>query len=195
MNPRTLLLAAAFLAAPAAAQQPPPGASPAKVPAAISPEAAGAEEPAAAPDPAKAKRAAEQIARIRDAVKQATARAEAARAAKDVVKLNCVNEKLAQMRSFLKGAERSEAALAGATARAADEELEKIRFARARAEALRGECDRCQANLAYAVDDRTRIEVQAPPGLPEPADRAAERERTAPAAPPVVRPRPSSVFQ
>jgi hypothetical protein len=183
---RALLALAALAAAPAAAQQPAPAT---QVP------APAAAVPRGSADQAKA--SAEHLADMRAAAKQVGAQAEAARAEKDVVKLNCVYEKLAQMKAFLRVAEQSDLALAEAIARkdpAAERELSKIGVARAKVDTLRAQAEKCVGQLAYAVEERTRVEVEQPAGLPEPAsDR--EDDRPSAVAPPVARPGPASQFQ
>lgn len=177
------LLAAAAVAAPALAQPAP------------------AAQVSAAPglsDADKAKKSGEDLARMRAAVKAVVDRAEAARLEKDVVKLNCVNERLAQMRAFLKVAEQADLARAEAVARkdpSADGELAKVGVARSKVEALRAESEKCAGQMAYAVEERTTVEMQPPEGLPEPGVEWSAGGRPSPAPPPVVRPTPASPFQ
>lgn len=146
----------------------------------------------------QAKRSAEDLARMRSALKEVTARAEAARAAKDIVKLNCVNERLTQMRSFLKTAEEADRAWATTAARrdpSAAAELAKVGSARSRVEALRAESEACVSLVAFAPEQRTQVEVQVPPDLPEPGVEWGDGVRPVPPPPPVVRPSPASLFQ
>lgn len=144
---------------------------------------------------------ADHLARMRVALKQALARVEDARQEKDVVKLNCVNEKLTQMKALLKVAEQADVALHEAvTARhpAAEAELSKVAIARAKIDALRGQADRCVGQLAFVVEEKTTVEVQAPPDLPgegEGPSGVDARHRGPPfPVPPVVRPPPASPY-
>jgi hypothetical protein len=174
---RALALLAAAAAAPVLAQ-PAPGAR------------------AAAPAPAD--KAAGDVARMREAVKEVAARAESARLEKDVVKLNCVNERLTQMRAFLKLAEQAELARAEAVARkdpSAEGELAKVGVARTKVETLRVESEKCAGKVAFATEERTTVEVQQPQGLPEPGVEWGDGVRPDPAPPPVERPAPASQFQ
>ncbi|HSN90598.1 MAG TPA: hypothetical protein VLS93_05180 [Anaeromyxobacteraceae bacterium] len=183
MIARALALLAAAAAAPALAQ-PAPG--------------AGRPASATAPDADRARRSGEDLARMRAAVKAVTERAEAARSEKDVVKLNCLNERLTQMRAFLRMAEQAEAARAEAAARkvpAADGDLSRVGVARAKVDALRAEAERCEGQVAYAVEDRTTVQTQPPEGLAQPGVEWNQDARPDPATPPVVRPSPASLFQ
>ena len=170
MTVRTLALLAAAVAVPVLAQTGP------RTSASSPPGLSGAE---------KASRSAEDLAWMRAALK-------------DVVKLNCVNERLTQMRAFLKVAEQAERARAEAAARrdpSADVEFAKVDVARTRVETLRAESEKCAGLVAYAVEERTRVEVQEPEALAEPGVEWGESARPAPAPPPVVRPGPASLFQ
>jgi hypothetical protein len=128
-------------------------------------------------------------------------RIEEAREEKDIVKLNCVNEKLTQMKAFLKVAEQADVALNEALATrdaGADAEFSKIAIARTKVDGLRAESEQCIGQLSYVVDQKTTVEVMQPSDLPggggEDLDAVAARgSRTAPLpAPPVVRPPPAS---
>jgi hypothetical protein len=188
-----LLVVAALAAAPAVAQQPAGPRPAAPTPATSAPAVTAV--PAGAAD--KAKASGQQLGRMRAAAKEVVGRAEAARAEKDVVKLNCVNEKLTQIKAFLRVAEQADLALGEAIARkdpAADAELSKIGIAATKVETLRAQSEKCVGQLAYLIEDRTTVEVEQPAGLPEPAsDRAADRPGAT--APPVARPGPASTFQ
>jgi hypothetical protein len=147
----------------------------------------------------KARRSAEDLSGMRSALKDVGARAEAARQAKDVVRLNCVNERLTQIRAFLKVAEQAGRASQEAAARrdpSVDVELAKVEVARSKVDALRAESEKCVGLVAYAAEEeRTKVEVQEPKGLPEPGVEWGVDARPAPAPPPVVRPAPASAFQ
>jgi len=180
---RVLALLAAAAAAPALAQPAP---------------AARESALSGLSDADKAKKSGDDLARIRAAVKVAVDRAEAARLQKDVVKLNCLNERLTQMRAFLKVAEQADLARAEAVVRkdpSADAELAKVGVARSKVEALGAESEKCVGQLAYAVEERTTVEMQPPEGLPEPGVEWSVSGRPSPAPPPVVRPTPASPFQ
>ncbi len=143
-------------------------------------------------DAQKLQKSDENIDRMRVLVKQVTSRLEDARNEKDVVKLNCVNEKLTQMKAFLKVSEQADVSLqelVGRNARnraaseAADAEFHKIGVAKAKVEQLRTDADECVAKLAFVVDNRTTVEVETPRGLP-----SGDVTRREPPPPPVVRP-------
>ena len=170
-------LACALLSTPALAQNAPPAPKAAE----LSPTE-------------RLERSAESLAKMKSAMKQVLSRAEEARNEKDVVKLNCVNEKLTQIKGLLKVAEQADIALHEAVAKqepGADAEYQKISIARTKIEALRSDSEQCIGQLAYIVDEKTTVEVQAPGDLP---DRGNGTERRAP-APPVVRPPPASPFR
>ncbi len=150
-------------------------------------------------DSDKLEASADHLARMKASLKQVLGRVEEARNEKDVVKLNCVNEKLTQIKSLLKVAEQSDLALHEAVSKrdpSADAELSKVAIARAKIDALRGESEQCIGQLAYVVDEKTVVEVQQPPNLPEAGDRQLFGRAGYPgssfAAPPVVRPAPAS---
>jgi hypothetical protein len=85
--------------------------------------------PKGASDSAKREASAEHVSRMKTAVKVVVGRIEEAREEKDIVKLNCVNEKLTQMKAFLKVAEQADVALTEALATGspgADAEFSKI---------------------------------------------------------------------
>jgi hypothetical protein len=166
---------------------------------ASSANAQGAKSQKLPSDSDKLEASADHLARMKAAQKQVLGRVEEARGEKDVVKLNCVNEKLTQMRSLLKVAEQSDLALHAAVSNrdpSADAELAKVAIARAKIDALRGESERCIGQLAYVVDEKTVVEMQQPPNLPEASERQLFGRAGYPgssfAAPPVVRPGPAS---
>jgi hypothetical protein len=196
-----LLVVAALAAAPAVAQQPAGPRPAAPTPATSAPAVTAV--PAGAAD--KAKASGQQLGRMRAAAKEVVGRAEAARAEKDVVKLNCVNEKLTQVKGLIKVAEQADIALHEAlTAKdpAADSEFTKIGIAKSKVDALKGDAEQCIGQLAYIVDEKTTVEVQAPQGLPgQDEDGEARRDgdrHKRPGhhhGPPVHKPRPASRFQ
>lgn len=159
--------------------------------------------PRGASDPAKREASAEHLSRMKTAVKVVIGRIEEAREEKDIVKLNCVNEKLTQMKAFLKVAEQADVALNEALATRnpgadADAEFSKIAIARTKVDGLRAQSEQCIGQLSYVVDEKTTVEVMQPSDLPEDGREdleagAARGARTAHLpAPPVVRPPPAS---
>jgi len=64
-------------------------------------------------------------------------------------------------------------------------------------EGLRNEADQCIGQLAYAVDERTTVEVQQPEGLPQQLQAAGDRGHApafTPPGPPITRPPPASRY-
>jgi hypothetical protein len=109
------------------------------------------------------------IGRMKDSLKLVLGRAEQARSEKDVVKLNCVNEKLAQIKSLIQVAERAEVSLHEAVAKkdgTGDSDSSKIAIARRKVDGLRSDAEQCVGQLAYNVEERTTVEVEAPSSLP-----------------------------
>jgi hypothetical protein len=176
-----LIVAGTLLAGRAVAQTPPPSKAAANL-----------------TDAEKLERSGEHLGRMKTALKQVLGRVEEARNENDVVKLNCVNEKLTQIKALLKVAEQADIALHEAVANkdeGADTEFSKIGIARTKIDGLRGDADQCIGQLAYVVDERTTVEVQAPEGLPT-SDATVRAPPPAPsAATPVVRPRPASPIE
>ena len=179
MNKRTLLaLAGALAVAPAWGQG---KAAPAK------PAASGLS------DQQKLAQSEEHLNRMKQVLKQVIGRLEEARNEKDIVRLNCVNEKLTQIKGLLKVSEQADIALQEAVARrdeAADAEFQKIGIARAKVDQLRAEVEECIGQLAFAVDEKTTVEVELPKDLPE-----GDLTNRQPPAPVVSRPPPASVYQ
>ncbi|HEU4384356.1 MAG TPA: hypothetical protein VFR85_12765 [Anaeromyxobacteraceae bacterium] len=134
----------------------------------------------------------EHIVRMKQVLKEVTARLEEARAEKDIVRLNCVNEKLTQVKGLLKVSEQADIALQEAVARrdeAADAELQKIGIARAKVDQLRAEVEECIGQLAFAVDEKTTVEVEQPKDLPD-----QDLTNRPPPQPVVSRPPPASRY-
>ncbi len=134
----------------------------------------------------------ENLDRMRQTVRQVTGRLEDARKEKDVVKLNCVNEKLTQIKGLLKVSEQAKAAAEEAMARrdeSAATEIQKIGVASDKADKLRSEAEQCIGQLAFAVDQRTVVEVELPKDLPD-------RDLTSGEPPPPIlsRPPPASRY-
>jgi hypothetical protein len=150
-------------------------------------------EAAALPDAEKIKLADEDIARMRQVLKQVLSRLEDARSEKDVVKLNCVNEKLTQIKGLLRVSEQAVVSLQDLVAgkdEGAEAESAKITIARVKVDQLHSEAEECIGQLAFAVDERTTVEVEQPADLP--GRDVTERE---PPPPPVTRPPPISRFE
>jgi len=107
---------------------------------------------------------------MRQVLKQVLQRVADARAENDIVKLNCVNEKLVQIKGLLKVAEQADIGLQEDVARkdsGAEAESEKIGIARNKVDQMRAETEECVGQLAYVVDEATRVEVETPSDLPE----------------------------
>jgi len=158
-------------------------------------------------DAQKLEKSAENLERMKTSLRNVLSRVEEARSEKDVVKLNCVNEKLTQVKGLIKVAEQADIALHEALAAkdpAGDAEFTKIGIAKSKVDALKGDADQCIGQLAYIVDEKTTVEVQAPQGLPgQDADEDDRRERRRRGdgdggqhhRPPVHHPRPASEFR
>jgi hypothetical protein len=191
LNQRFLLAALCCIAAvgPASAQN----------------NSASVSRPAGLTDAQKLEKSAENLERMKASLRNVLSKVEEARSEKDVVKLNCVNEKLTQVKGLIKVAEQADIALHEAlTAKdpAADSEFTKIGIAKSKVDALKGDAEQCIGQLAYIVDEKTTVEVQAPQGLPgQDEDGEARRDgdrHKRPGhhhGPPVHKPRPASRFQ
>lgn len=143
-------------------------------------------------DRQKLDRADEHLVRMRQALKEVIGRLEDARNEKDIVRLNCVNEKLTQIKGLLKVSEQADIALQESVARrdqAAEAEFQKIAIARAKVDQLRSEVEECIGQLAFAVDEKTTVEVEQPRDLPD--QDLTQRE---PPPPLVSRPPPASRY-
>jgi hypothetical protein len=130
---------------------------------------------------------------MRGWVDQVSKGAEQARRERDVVKLNCVNEALTQMKALLKVAEQADLALREAISRkdpSADAEFSRVGIAKVKVENLRRQAA-CVGQLAYLVDERTTVEVEAP-DLPDPG--ISRPPPPSLAAVPIVRPPPASQY-
>jgi hypothetical protein len=132
-------------------------------------------------DSQKLEKSAENLERMKASLRNVLSKVEEARSEKDVVKLNCVNEKLTQVKGLIKVAEQADIALHEAlTAKdpVADSEFTKIGIAKSKVDALKGDAEQCIGQLAYIVDEKTTVEVQAPQGLPgQDDDGEARREK------------------
>lgn len=144
-------------------------------------------------DPEKLQRSDESLSRMRAILKNVLKLLEDARREKDVVKLNCVNEKLTQIKGLLRVSEQASIGLQEAAARkdadGSEHEFAKINIAKIKVEQLRAESEECIGQLAYVIDEKTTVEVEAPTDLPnqDVTDRA-------PPAPPPSRPPPASPY-
>jgi hypothetical protein len=138
---------------------------------AVTPAAKG--EPAAPlTDRQRLARSDEALERIRRQVKLVVRRIDDARGEKDIVRLTCLDEKAVQMKGLLRVAERAGAALQEAVAKkeeGSDAELTKVTLARARVDELRSDAEACVGQLAYSVDEKTKVEVER---TSEPTERA-----------------------
>lgn len=143
-------------------------------------------------DQQKLTQAEEHLERMKQVLKQVIGRLEEARNEKDIVRLNCVNEKLTQVKGLLKVSEQADIALQEAVARrdeAADAEFQKIAIARAKVDQLRAEVEECIGQLAFAVDEKTTVEVEQPRDLPE-----GDLTDRQPPPPVISRPPPASRY-
>ena len=144
-------------------------------------------------DQQKLAQADDHLGRMRQVLKQVTGRLEEARTEKDIVRLNCINEKLTQIKGLLKVSEQADIALQESVARrdeAADAEFQKIAIARAKVDQLRAESEECMGHLAFAVDEKTTVEVEQPKDLPD-----QDQTQREPPPPVVSRPPPASPFR
>lgn len=143
-------------------------------------------------DQQKLSQAEDHLGRMKQVLKQVIGRLEDARNEKDIVRLNCVNEKLTQIKGLLKVSEQADIAMQEAVARrdeAAEAEFQKITIARAKVDQLRSEAEECIGQLAFAVDEKTTVEVEEPRNLPD-------RDLTdrQPPPPTISRPPPASGY-
>ncbi len=93
-----------------------------------------------------------------------------ARNEKDIVKLDCVNAKLNQAKGLVRISETAATDLHEASARN-DEDTAHSAFTKAsiagrKVSQLRQEAEQCIGQLAYYTDDKTRVDVEVPLGLP-----------------------------
>lgn len=194
MNRPTLLALMLMLGGTASAQ----GAAPA--PAATPAPAAGNgalkfETGEKLTDAEKLSRSSAIVAKMRETLKEVLQKLTEAREQKDVVKLNCVNEKLTQVKGFIKIGEQADLALQEAVAKSdsggADHEYTKVEIAGQRVAQLRADAEACIGQTAFeGSSGQTHVDVT------EPADLPSSTTSPAPAAPPVVvTPPPASPVQ
>jgi len=93
-----------------------------------------------------------------------------ARDEKDIVKLDCVNAKLNQAKGLVRISETAATDLHEANARSDDDTshnaFSKASIAGRKVAQLRQEAEQCIGQLAYYTDDKTRVDVEVPAGLP-----------------------------
>jgi hypothetical protein len=128
---------------------------------------------------------------MREVLKIILGKLEEARNAKDVVRLNCVNEKLTQIKGFIRIAEQADVALQEAVAKqepaSADHEFTKIEIAAQRVAQLRADAEACLGGEITGGSNATNVVVTEPQDLPSTSVTSA-----APAPPPTVNPPPNA---
>lgn len=116
----------------------------------------------------RAKTAVEKMREVRGQVEKLVKQA---RDEKDIVKLNCANERLAQVTGLLKISEQAATELRDALKRkeedAADHAYAKVSIAGRKVAQLRQDAQQCIGQLAFYNDEKTLLEVDVPPGLPD----------------------------
>jgi hypothetical protein len=137
-------------------------------------------------DKEKVDRSSSELQKMRETLKVVLGKLEEARNAKDVVRLNCVNEKLTQIKGFIRIAEQSDVSLQEAVAKqesgSADHEFTKIEIATQRVRQLRADAEACIGQLAYAGSQGgTTVDVTYPQDLP-----SSDQTAASPPSPPVV---------
>ncbi len=104
-------------------------------------------------DSEKEARSSAEIQKMREVLKIVLGMLEQARNSKDVVRLNCVNEKLTQVKGFIRIAEQSDVALQEDVAKkepsSANHEFTKIEVAAQRVAQLRAEAEACGGITNY----------------------------------------------
>jgi hypothetical protein len=123
------------------------------------PLAAPKEERVVVPDTEKVSRSEEHVARMKQILKQVLKMLEDAR-----------NEKVTQLKGLLRVSEQAQTSLQEAVSRhesdTSEHEFAKISIAKVKVEQLRAESEECIGQLAYVIDEKTTVEVEAPEGLP-----------------------------
>jgi hypothetical protein len=187
---RVILVAMMIVpAVPRAADQPPSKLPPGG----MTPDAA-----AQIPDAKKIEIADQDLKTIRKSVDRVAGRAEEARTEKDVGKLNCLNAQLTQMKGLGKVATQANDAMVDALTRkdsaTANTQFARVVIATDKVVKSSSEADVCLGQLAYLADGQTQVEVEQPPGLP--GTDVTQRGAPPPPSitPPVVRPRPASLY-
>jgi hypothetical protein len=142
-------------------------------------------------DQDKVSRSAGDVQSMREVLKVVLGMLEEARNAKDVVRLNCVNEKLTQVKGFIRIAEQSDIALQEAVAKGesgtADHEYTKIGIANQRVIQLRADAEACVSATGSEASGTTSVTVTTPADLP-----STDTSATPPPPPTVSTPPPAS---
>jgi hypothetical protein len=194
-----MLLLLGFLAiggvARAQSAGPTPAASPAALPDANSGEALKFEQNEKLSDKDKLARSAATVTKMRETLKVVLQKLTEARESKDVVRLNCVNEKLTQIKGFIKIGEQADLALQEAVAKQdsgeADHEFTKVEVAGQHVAQLRADAEACIGQVAYeGTEGQTHVDVTEPANLP-----SASINPPPPPPPSVVTPPPASPIQ
>jgi hypothetical protein len=93
-----------------------------------------------------------------------------ARSEKDIVRLNCVSEKLAQVRGLVRVSQQAETELRESDARRDKNQTQhafnKVQIAARKVGQLNQEAEQCVGQLAFYTDEKTKVEVEIPSGLP-----------------------------
>ena len=135
------------------------------------------------------------ITKMRETLKVVLQKLTEARESKDVVRLNCVNEKLTQIKGFIKIGEQADLALQEAVAKQdsgeADHEFTKVEVAGQHVAQLRADAEACIGQVAYeGTEGQTHVDVTEPANLP-----SASVSPPPPAPPAVITPPPASPVQ
>ena len=137
--------------------------------------------------------AGQALEKMRDQVEQVKKLAGKAKDEKDLVKFNCAREKAGQVEGLVKVGEEAEAALRTALDRreppAAERASTRLTTAAKRVAQLQKDAEQCIGQLTSLDGEKSRLDVEAPAGLP-PSD------PTALSLPPgvIYRPPPASGF-
>jgi len=146
-------------------------------------------------DKDKQAKSAADIGAMRETLKSVLQKLTEARQSKDVVRLNCINEKLTQIKGFIKIGEQADLGLQEAVAKQdsgeADHEFTKVEIAAQRVAQLRADAEACIGQVAYeGTNGHTQVDVTEPANLP-----SASTSPAPPPPPSVVVPPPASPVQ
>jgi len=188
----TFLICSLAFFGPAYAQAPASGASPAPTTAPAGDDSLKFEANEKLSDKDKVAHSSGIITKMRDTLKVVLQKLTEAREAKDVVRLNCVNEKLTQIKGFIKIGEQADLGLQEAVAKqdsgAADHEFTKVEIAGQRVAQLRADAEACIGEIMWnGTEGQTKVDVTEPADLP-----VASTSPAPPAPPSVVVPPPAS---
>jgi hypothetical protein len=141
-------------------------------------------------DAEKENRSSAEVQKMREVLKVVLGMLEQARNAKDVIRLNCVNEKLTQIKGFIRIGEQADVALQENVAKkeeaGANHEFTKIEIAGQRVAQIRAEAEACGGNSVYGTEGTgSTVVTTEPSDLPANSIAAA-----APASPVTVTPPP-----